>query len=136
MDIFESLENLNVSEECFDDIMGIVESIVTSIKKKYPHPALIKDEKSADYKSAVEMLPHREKLLRKAVELRMKANSPFSSKYASKNDNGEERTRNRSAEVLFLQDKENSPRHFYNKSDEKAIADSRARNKAKQEKKR
>ena len=27
MDIFESLENLAVSEECFDDIMGIVESI-------------------------------------------------------------------------------------------------------------
>ena len=28
MDIFESLENLNVSEECFDDIMGIVEEIL------------------------------------------------------------------------------------------------------------
>jgi hypothetical protein len=25
MDIFESLENLNVSEECFDEIMGLVE---------------------------------------------------------------------------------------------------------------
>ena len=28
MDIFESLENLNVSEECFDDIMGIVEEFL------------------------------------------------------------------------------------------------------------
>ena len=27
MDIFESLENLNISEECFDEIMGIVEEI-------------------------------------------------------------------------------------------------------------
>ena len=27
-DIFESLENLNVSEECFDDIMGIVEELL------------------------------------------------------------------------------------------------------------
>lgn len=30
MDIFESLENLNVSEECFDDIMDIVEEIVST----------------------------------------------------------------------------------------------------------
>ena len=29
MDIFESLENLNVSEECFDEIMGIVEEILS-----------------------------------------------------------------------------------------------------------
>ena len=28
MNIFESLENLNVSEECFDDIMGIVEGVI------------------------------------------------------------------------------------------------------------
>ena len=28
MDIFESLENLNVSEECFNDIMGIVEKLI------------------------------------------------------------------------------------------------------------
>ena len=33
MDIFESLENLNVSEECFDEIMGIVEDIVSMAKK-------------------------------------------------------------------------------------------------------
>ena len=29
MSIFEDLENLNVSEECFDDIMGIVEEIIS-----------------------------------------------------------------------------------------------------------
>ena len=29
MDVFESLENLNVSEECFDSIMGIVEEIIS-----------------------------------------------------------------------------------------------------------
>lgn len=28
MDIFESLENLNVSEECFDEIMGLVEELI------------------------------------------------------------------------------------------------------------
>ena len=31
MNIFESLENLNVSEECFDEIMGIVEDIYDSV---------------------------------------------------------------------------------------------------------
>ena len=29
MDIFESLENLNVSEECFDEIMGLVEALIS-----------------------------------------------------------------------------------------------------------
>ena len=29
MDIFESLENLNVSEECFDEIMGLVEELLS-----------------------------------------------------------------------------------------------------------
>ena len=28
MDIFESLENLNVSEECFNEIMGLVEELL------------------------------------------------------------------------------------------------------------
>ena len=31
MDIFESLENLNVSEECFDEIVGIVEEIINEV---------------------------------------------------------------------------------------------------------
>ena len=31
MDIFESLENLNVSEECFNEIMGIVEEIINEV---------------------------------------------------------------------------------------------------------
>ena len=31
MSIFEDLENLNVSEECFDDIMGIVEELIHEV---------------------------------------------------------------------------------------------------------
>ena len=31
MDIFESLENLPVSEECFDEIMGIVEELINEV---------------------------------------------------------------------------------------------------------
>ena len=33
MDIFESLENLNVSEECFDEIMGLVEELLSEGEK-------------------------------------------------------------------------------------------------------
>ena len=32
MNIFESLENLNVSEECFEDIVSIVEGIINELK--------------------------------------------------------------------------------------------------------
>ena len=33
MDIFENLENLNVSEECFDEIMDMVEEFINETKK-------------------------------------------------------------------------------------------------------
>ena len=32
--IFENLENLNVSEECFNDIMNIVEEIINEVSKE------------------------------------------------------------------------------------------------------
>jgi hypothetical protein len=38
MDIFESLENLNVSEECFDEIMDMVEGLVGEIERKHGEP--------------------------------------------------------------------------------------------------
>lgn len=49
-DIFESLENLNVSEECFDDIMGLVEELLNEdtenyIIKKYGNPEYAKNKK-------------------------------------------------------------------------------------------
>ena len=31
MDIFENLENLNVSEKCFNDIMVLVEEVINEI---------------------------------------------------------------------------------------------------------
>ena len=41
MSIFESLENLNVSEECFDEIVAMVEELLdedlpSAIEKRYP----------------------------------------------------------------------------------------------------
>lgn len=33
MDIFESLENLNVSEECFNEIVGLVEEVINELNK-------------------------------------------------------------------------------------------------------
>ena len=43
MNIFESLENLNVSEKCFEDILRVIENLLnedieTLIKKKYGEP--------------------------------------------------------------------------------------------------
>ena len=35
MDIFESLENLDVSEECFNNIMSIVEEVINEVSKDY-----------------------------------------------------------------------------------------------------
>ena len=36
MDIFESLENLNVSEECFDEIIGMIEeSLYNTVRRAY-----------------------------------------------------------------------------------------------------
>ena len=48
MSIFESLENLNVSEECFDDIMRIVEDIFSQIKKVHGEPDKIYDYSHVD----------------------------------------------------------------------------------------
>ena len=42
MDIFESLENLQVSEACFDDIMGIVEEVINEVSDKTVEGALKK----------------------------------------------------------------------------------------------
>ena len=46
MDIFEQLENLNVSEECFDDIMDIVEAILDEGKEPF--------ETTMDYKQRLQ----------------------------------------------------------------------------------
>lgn len=35
MNIFESLENLNISEECFEEIMGIVEDLLNEVSDKW-----------------------------------------------------------------------------------------------------
>ena len=48
MDIFESLENLEVSESCFDEIMGIVEEIINELKAPTPETAkAVLDRKTA-----------------------------------------------------------------------------------------
>lgn len=39
MNIFESLENLNVSEECFDEIMGLVEEYISETSNEKAHAA-------------------------------------------------------------------------------------------------
>ena len=53
MDIFESLENLDVSEECFNDILGIVEEYINETTRELR------------YKAAENSLPQREEQVKK-----------------------------------------------------------------------
>ena len=57
MDIFESLENLNVSEECFNDIIDMVETLIDQVDKKYemsPEKGKFYSKSYQDYKDAEE----------------------------------------------------------------------------------
>ena len=51
MNIFESLENLNVSEECFDEIMGIVEEYINELKD--PTVASAHNKRIENYRNAL-----------------------------------------------------------------------------------
>ena len=56
MDIFESLENLNVSEECFDEIMGLVEETIDDhIRKRKETLSKRKDDRVnfQDYQDSI-----------------------------------------------------------------------------------
>ena len=86
MDIFESLENLNVSEECFNDIMDIVETLVGKWKEKgFPANKGAKDDmKVALYPKEIEKnlvkseearKKHQNLLKQKDEEGRLTANS-------------------------------------------------------------
>lgn len=44
MNIFESLENLNISEECFEDIIALVEDILTPKNNELKSPRDIYNE--------------------------------------------------------------------------------------------
>ena len=90
MNIFESLENLNVSEECFDDIVGLVEDLVSKTWDKYkesrakmddpeikrigdtPENQLTPEEKEKYYKVAGEHWKN-SRLNTKAVNMRDKS---------------------------------------------------------------
>ena len=45
MDIFESLKNLNVSEECFDDIVTMVEAVINELDSETEKRALKERER-------------------------------------------------------------------------------------------
>ena len=67
MDIFENLENLNVSEECFDSIMDIVEELISESNRarKYGQKNLTNDPSTVDIvgtkalKDSTQMNPER-----------------------------------------------------------------------------
>ena len=86
MDIFESLENLNVSEECFNDILNIVEEITDRIlddKKMDP------DKQDKLYKKAVKA---QQKELKQAAQREGKTEDEiFKKRFRDKNKLGVEK---------------------------------------------
>ena len=87
MDIFESLENLNVSEECFDEIMGLVEEYINELKNSTI-------EKTLD--------AHRERVMN--AKAKGKENSQDTEKYFKSTDRAEARARNK-GQTFSLTDK-------------------------------
>ena len=95
MNIFESLENLNISEECFDDILSMVELILNEedslddgshIRRKYGNPEYKKDEKGElQFDKKGYAIP-----ANKSAELYAKAhpNHPDEPSYSSSNGRG------------------------------------------------
>ena len=70
MDIFESLENLEVSEECFNDIMGIVEQYILELNKYEQY----KLDKNPELKKEVEK---RQEALKEIGDLRKEVDSTY-----------------------------------------------------------
>ena len=95
MNIYESLENLNVSEECFDDIMGIVEEILSEGNNLANVVARAQDKQDkvmsgipVSQKDAKNMLK-RHKILKNKDELIKKAKQVPDSKEYKKKISGE-----------------------------------------------
>ena len=78
MDTFESLENLNVSEECFNDIISIVEESIMDLIKRGMSPEEAKDEyfnqKNKEYVQAHKNVVNARRLENKAHEKHIKKN--------------------------------------------------------------
>ena len=87
MDIFESLENLEISEECFDEIMGLVEEYINELKNSTI-------EKTLD--------AHRERVMN--AKAKGKENSQDTEKYFKSTDRAEARARNK-GQTFSLTDK-------------------------------
>ena len=81
MDIFESLENLEVSEGCFDEIMGLVEEILSEDTVSYAKKLIRKNKEAKnsaksldDYNTAKDNIKRLEDLADKADDLQREAN--------------------------------------------------------------
>ena len=92
MDIFESLENLNVSEECFEDIVSIVEMYVSTSSR------------------VRKMKPGNPKLLRKAWDFDQKLGKIFREKLEKGGKEAEEANRGADSREEILQQQHGKPR--------------------------
>ena len=131
MSIFESLENLNVSEECFDDIMGIVEELLS----EDIYDAVLK---SVDDENS----PLRKKNIHGKINLARWMETIRDNKKKELEDSAKREgvtPEGLSAKRSLNKNKNNfktrKAQGFRYKTDEQRVEDSVARNKAKQEKK-
>ena len=115
MDIFESLENLNVSEECFDEIMDMVEKHINETAEQ----AIIKKHGKPKYHEYTGFNGREAIPMNRAAEL-------MDSLWDS---------RTKQCPYVLTSDAKNVLPRFRKKTDKQAVEASIARNKAKQEKK-
>lgn len=73
MSIFENLENLNISEECFDEIMGLVEEYINEVSDKTVEGALKKASDNVEASTGGIFLPSK-KLVDQLGRLKKLAN--------------------------------------------------------------
>jgi hypothetical protein len=91
MDIFESLENLNVSEECFNDIIDkIEETLQKEVAKNFPND-LKKNVKAAELSTASK----KEVLDKMSGEKDLYHPSMYDDLRATKNEKGQQKTDSR-----------------------------------------
>jgi hypothetical protein len=115
MDIFGSLENLPVSEECFDDIMNMVEKYINETAEQ----AIVKKHGKPKYYEYTSFNGREATPMNRAAEL---MNSLWNS-------------RTKQGPYIQTSDAKNVLPRFRKKTDKQAVEASIARNKAKQEKK-
>ena len=69
MDIFESLENLNVSEECFNDIMSRIEEDLYDLVGRAEKKGIVSPNKAETLKNKARWFRDQERLIKNLIKV-------------------------------------------------------------------